>query len=109
MPDLARFWREERRDDLAIITVHDSSVESFDELDEGLRARGVEELWGGLELPFPVLLDATGETFEAHAIELLPTTLLIDPEGNFHGEVSGVDELRRILEREEAARRPADR
>ena len=39
------------------------------------------ERWNGEPLPFPILLDATGETVDKLGISGLPTLLVVDPEG----------------------------
>lgn len=46
----------------------------------------IDKAWGGQDLPFPVLLDATGETMQRYRLERFPTILLIDPDGNLVGE-----------------------
>jgi hypothetical protein len=55
-------------------------VKSFDELDPRLEELTAER-WGGEPLPFPILLDATGETIETFGVINFPTMLLVDPEG----------------------------
>ena len=81
-----KFYREYRdqRDRFEILAFHDAQVKSFDELDSKLK-NIVKEKWNGRPLPFPILLDATGETVREWGIRSFPTTLLIDPEGNLHG------------------------
>ena len=62
--------------------VHDAKAKTFVELDEKLHERGViEKSWGGRSLPFPTLLDDTGETVRNYSIRAFPTVLLIDPDG----------------------------
>ena len=67
-------------DDFSIIAFHDAKVKNFEELDEKLESI-IEEHWGGRELPFPILLDATGQTLRDYDIHTFPTLLLIDPDG----------------------------
>jgi hypothetical protein len=50
-----------------------------------------ERYWQGKDLPFPVLLDATGKTEEWYGITAHPTGLLIDPEGKLVGQASPAD------------------
>ena len=50
------------------------------ELEEKLKPV-MEARWVGKPLPFPVLLDSTGETVKAYGITSWPTSFLIDPEG----------------------------
>lgn len=39
---------------------------------------------------YPVLMDTTGEIFEAYGISSFPTTFMIDRDGNVYGYVSGM-------------------
>lgn len=48
----------------------------------------LRRLWHGKHLPFPVLLDATGQTIRAFDINGFPTKLLIDPDGKLVGLAS---------------------
>ena len=41
----------------------------------------VKNVWGGKQLPFPILFDPTFKTWETFGIDGLGTTILIDPEG----------------------------
>jgi hypothetical protein len=73
------------RDKFEIIAFHDGTVKDFKELDEKLKK--VKEMqWHGRDLPFPILLDATGQTIKDYGIHYFPTTILIDPEGKLVGE-----------------------
>lgn len=76
----------EHRDQFVIIAFHDSSVPSFAEMDEKVKPIKAS-LWGGKDLPFPILLDDGGQTAKAHSIEHWPTSILIDPDGKLVGEV----------------------
>jgi AhpC/TSA family len=88
LPELIALYEDhaDQRDKFEIIAVHDKSVKSFAELDEKL-PKIKERYWQGKDLPFPVLLDATGETGKLYGIAHYPTGLLIDPEGKLVGEV----------------------
>jgi hypothetical protein len=70
---------EDQRDRFEIIAFHDASAKTFDELDEKL-AKTVEEVWKR-PLPFPILLDDSGDTIERYGIRAFPTVILIDPDG----------------------------
>jgi hypothetical protein len=74
----------EHRDQFAVFAIHDHRAKSFADLDKKL-VNVKKEYWQGKDLPFPVLLDATGETEKRYGIEGFPTGLLIDPEGRFVG------------------------
>jgi peroxiredoxin len=104
---------------LAVIAVHDASVESIADMDGKLnQQRGTgsvrEGEWWGRDLPFPVALDGGtpvvpaegdrwhGATTEAYGISIFPTTLLIDREGKIVKQVTAwdanlPDELARLL------------
>ena len=87
------FYEEhaEHRDQFEILALHDGTVTDFDEMDEKLEATK-ETLWGGRDLPFPILLDTPkgdhGVTTEAFGIQGFPTSILIDPEGKVVGVTS---------------------
>jgi AhpC/TSA family protein len=99
LPSLVRFFdaHQDRKDDFAILAFHDESAPSFEELDQKL-APIIENRWKGRPLPFPILLDSSGETIETWGIHSFPTTVLIDPEGKIVGE-SEPDALEEILAR----------
>lgn len=73
------------RSKFEVIAFHDATVKDFPELDKKLEPirKGT---WGGRDLPFPILLDSTGETIKSYGINAYPTTILIDPEGKLVGE-----------------------
>jgi len=81
-----------------ILAFHDDSVADFAELDPHL-ARLQESVWKGQPLPFPILLDASGETIATWGIDSFPTTVLIDPQGKLVGEI-GERALEELLARE---------
>ena len=72
---------EEKRDRFEILAFHDTKAKTLEEMDEKL-ARVIRERWGGKELPFPILMDATGQTIKRYGVHKYPTLLLIDPEGH---------------------------
>jgi hypothetical protein len=41
----------------------------------------VKAVWGGKELPFPVLVDNTAQSTESFGVDLFGVTVLIDPSG----------------------------
>jgi hypothetical protein len=73
------------RDKFEIIAFHDGTVKDFPELDKKLESIK-KSLWAGKDLPFPILLDSSGETIKTYDIHAFPTTILIDPEGKLVGE-----------------------
>lgn len=81
----------DHRDQFEIIAFHDASAKTFEELDKQL-VPIIRNTWRGRSLPFPILLDATGETIQRYGIRSFPTTILIDPEGKLVGE-AGEDAL----------------
>lgn len=85
----------DRRDEFEILAFHDSSAESLDDLDDKLKPI-IADVWGH-PLPFPILLDASGETIAGWGINSYPTILLIDPEGRLVRD-GDVEMLRKKLE-----------
>ena len=82
MPALIEYYARHRSDQFEVIAFHDASAKDFTGLDQKLADKKIrEEYWGGKDLPFPVLLDATGETIQQYGVHAFPTTILIDPEG----------------------------
>lgn len=71
---------KDKRHMFEIVAFHDASAKTFEELDQKLE-KTISERWKGKNLPFPVLLDATGETIKTYGIRAFPTLLLIDPDG----------------------------
>jgi hypothetical protein len=82
---------KDHRDKFEVIAFHDARAKDFADLDKKLE-RVRQAYWGGRDLPFPVLLDATGQTIKDWDIHAFPTTVLIDPEGKLVGE-AGEKEL----------------
>ncbi len=86
---------KEHRDQFEILAFHDASAKTFAELDEKLKTPK-KSYWHGKDLPFPILLDDTGETLKTYEIRAFPTTILIDPDGKLVGE-AGEEELEKKL------------
>ncbi|MBL8880636.1 MAG: TlpA family protein disulfide reductase [Phycisphaerales bacterium] len=68
------------QDKFEIITVHDTSAKSLADLDEKLK-KVEERSWGGKKLPFPIILDNSGQTLRAYGVQGFPTLVVIDPDG----------------------------
>lgn len=77
-----KFYEEhkDQRDRFEILAFHDARAKTFAELDEKL-APIIKDKWEGKELPFPILLDDSGETIKNLGVRGFPTVILIDPEG----------------------------
>jgi hypothetical protein len=75
------------RDKFEIVAFHVGKERTFAEIDKNLD-KSRQLYWFGRQLPFPVLLDATGKTADLYGVRGLPTTLLIDPEGKLVGEAT---------------------
>jgi hypothetical protein len=71
----------DKRDRFEILAFHDPAAKSLADLDTRLPDIR-ERFWKGRNLPFPILLDATGQTVKQWGIRAFPTAILIDPEGN---------------------------
>ena len=97
MPGLIDFYEQYGDDErFEILAFHDGSVSDFAELDEKV-ASAKEKYWGGRDLPFPVLLDASGSTIKQFGIRAFPTMILVDPEGRLVGSTYGVKDLKEKL------------
>jgi thiol-disulfide isomerase/thioredoxin len=68
------------RDRFVILAFHDPQATDFAMLDEKLEPI-VRRPWRGRMLPFPILLDTTGQTVKDYGIVHWPTVVLLDPEG----------------------------
>lgn len=82
LPGLIKLYDQfkDRRKDFEIIAFHDTKAKSFAELDPRL-AQLKSKFWGGRDLPFPILLDATGNTLRTFGVSSFPTVIVIDPKG----------------------------
>jgi hypothetical protein len=80
---------EDRRDEFEILAFHNPGRPTFDALEPDL-TRCKHKYWKGRDLPFPILLDSTGDTIRELGVDSYPTVLLIDPQGRLvkHGEES---------------------
>ena len=86
MPDIQNLYENaETEGDEALIVLGVASPDSGNEVSE-------EEIAEFLEnngYTYPVLMDTAGEVFGAYGVQSLPTTFMIDKEGNVFGYVSG--------------------
>ncbi len=97
MPGLIDLYEAHKKDreKFEILALHDGTVKNFQELDKNLEGPRTK-YWGGHDLPFPILLDASGQTIKDWGVRAFPTTLLIDPDGKLVGE-AGEEELEKKL------------
>ena len=85
LPKLMDLYDEfdKQRDHFEIIAFHDPRAKTIAEIDQQLKSRNIiDGVWGGRNLPFPVLVDASRDTMGLWGIRFFPTVVLIDPEGN---------------------------
>lgn len=68
------------KDKFEIITVHDTSAKSLADLDEKMK-KIEERSWEGKKLPFPIILDHSGQTLRSFGVQGFPTLIVIDPAG----------------------------
>ena len=87
MPGLIDLYEahDKDRDKFEILAFHDATAKDFKDLDGKLQ-KVKQTYWHGRDLPFPILLDATGKTIKDYGVHAFPTTILIDPEGKLVGE-----------------------
>ncbi|RJP36154.1 MAG: TlpA family protein disulfide reductase [Phycisphaerales bacterium] len=92
LPGLMDLYEAHRadRDKFEILAFHDTTVQDFKELDQKL-VPIKKSHWNGRDLPFPILLDSTGETLKAFGVTGFPTTVLIDPDGKLVGQAGEED------------------
>ncbi|MEZ5964243.1 MAG: TlpA disulfide reductase family protein [Planctomycetota bacterium] len=81
------FYEQHKSDRFEFIAFHDANAKSFAELDPHMEKLKAEH-WHGRDLPFPILLDATGKTIRKFGVHAFPTQILIDPEGKLVGQGS---------------------
>jgi thiol-disulfide isomerase/thioredoxin len=86
LPELVKFYEEhaadrDRFEILAICNTDSNDAHTIEKYD-ALVAPLVEKVWGGKQLPYPVLIDGEGKTCGIFGITSYPTALLIDPEGH---------------------------
>ncbi len=97
MPELKKFYEENRNDDrFVILAFHDGTVKTFEELDEKCQAPKAK-YWDDEDLPFPILLDSTGKTIKQFDISGFPTMILFDPQGRLVGKAR-LETLKEALE-----------
>ncbi len=93
---------QSRAAEFSILAFHDTEAKTFAQLDPEMRDLSAA-VWDGKELPFPILLDASGTTLEAFGVEGFPTTLLIDPQGTVVAGTRADERLVEELERSDPA------
>ncbi len=117
LPGLMKLYDEfkDRRKDFEIIAFHDTKAKTFEELDARLE-QVKSRHWGGRDLPFPILLDSTGNTLRNFGVSSFPTIIVIDPKGKVvkHGGETTVrlhlmetdPEVKKALRQLKGARKP---
>ena len=97
-PDLAQLAEKYKGKELAVLTVHDSSLDTMEEVDKHV-PEAIKQKAGHL----PIALDGAGakSIFRSYGITAVPMVILIDPEGRvvrrFHH--AGDPELDREVEK----------
>ncbi len=86
LPKLMRFTEEhsgerDRFEILAVCIDADGELKSMSDVDRKLEPI-IKHVWGGKGLPFPVVLDATFQTWERYGLPGMGAVHLIDPQGN---------------------------
>ncbi len=114
MPKIMQLHDKFSKYGLIIITIHDDSLGSIDELQQKLKDLS-EERWSGQQISFAIALDGGGETkiegtdrsargatSAAYGIQAWPTSILIDRDGNVikkfhHSNPDATEELQYLL------------
>lgn len=93
LPALMDFYDEfkDRQKEFVILAFHDTRAEDLADLDQKLQ-NVKQSIWNGRDLPFPILLDDSGETLRRFGISSFPTLLVIDRNGRVmkHGNEATV-------------------
>jgi thiol-disulfide isomerase/thioredoxin len=105
LPDLMELYDEHEadRDKFVVLAIHGQGADDFADLDKKL-VPIVRDTWQGRPLPFPILLDDDGQTFEAYGIQGIPASILIDPQGKVVAG-SGAEALMEVLPKLPIAKR----
>lgn len=86
MPDIQKLYeRSPKEGEGAVIVLGAASPKLGNEKDEA----GIKAFMDKNGYTYPVLMDAKGELFSAYGIRAIPTTFMIDREGNVYGRVQG--------------------
>ena len=86
MPDIQKLYeRSPKEGEGAVIVLGVASPKRGNEKDEA----GIKAFMDKNGYTYPVLMDARGELFSAYGIRAIPTTFMIDREGNVYGRVQG--------------------
>ena len=86
MPDIQKLYeRSPKEGEGAVIVLGVASPKLGNEKDEA----GIKAIMDKNGYTYPVLMDAKGELFSAYGIRAIPTTFMIDREGNVYGRVQG--------------------
>lgn len=86
MPDIQKLYeRSPKEGEGAVIVLGVASPKLGNEKEEA----GIKAFMDKNGYTYPVLMDAKGELFSAYGIRAIPTTFMIDREGNVYGRVQG--------------------
>ena len=101
MPKLKRFYETNRKrlGEFEILAIHENGVAgpiTLEELKQKLDSLAKNK-WSGEPLPFPVLLDRSGDTIKTWGISEYPTVAVINPKGEL--TEGGLETLQRALDR----------
>jgi thiol-disulfide isomerase/thioredoxin len=101
LPELRAFYETHQADRdrfeiVAVCSTFESEVKSMSLLDRRIKPVR-SSIWKGRELPFPIVLDNTSTTMERFGVDVLGTTLLVDPEGRLvEGDMTTLAEKLKI-------------
>ena len=98
MPDIQKLYERSPRDGKdAVIVLGVAAPKLGGEKDEA----GIKAFMDKNGYAYPVLMDKKGKLFEAYGIRAIPTTYLIDRNGNIIGSVQGAlsaENIERIVQ-----------
>ncbi|NLM13650.1 MAG: TlpA family protein disulfide reductase, partial [Epulopiscium sp.] len=102
MPDIEAMYQEynQNQEDVIFLGVANPKSEKNPNTRE-VEKEGVIEFLEENNLTFPVVFDETGEIFSQYGITALPTTFMIDKNGNIYGYAPGMltkDMMKNIIQ-----------
>lgn len=85
IPDIQKLYEENGHNKKDVVVIGVTAPNMGRETDEA----GVKKFIKDYNITYPVLMDTEGRTFGAYGVASLPTTFMIDKDGNIYGYATG--------------------
>lgn len=110
MPDIQDLFEEngDNQDDLIVLGVA-NPITKENPFNQDGTIEEVTEFLSGSGYTYPVVMDTTGDIFNAYGVTSFPTTFMIDEDGNVFGYIKGAltrDIMNQIVEQTKEGARP---